>query len=324
MSGQGSLGNGNGGRGGGLWWNAEGRIRWGWRLLLFLPLFIILLLTFNQLAVWLGVPWSTGSWSEIWTVLPALLAALVSTWIVMERVERVPVAAAGLPLDGGTLPGFLRGSAFGAGIMGLAVVAGGALGWFGWTTEPGLSEWPAAFLRLTAFFAVAALAEEVIFRGYPFQVLAEGMGGPVAVAVTSMLFGLLHAWNPNVNGLALVNITLAGLLLGLAYWRSYSLWFAGGVHFGWNWSMGFLADLPVSGLGLDTPGYDAVVHGPALWTGGSFGPEAGLLVTAATGLGIAWFLFRDWPGRSLRILALRPLPDRRRSGPERAGAGRNR
>lgn len=303
----------------GLWRDGDGRIRWGWRLLLFLVVFVVLLLTFNQAAVWLRAPWTTGAWAALWTVIPALLASLVATWLLMERVDGLPVAASGLPLDGGTVPGFLRGTALGGGLMAGAVATGVALGWIGWTAEPGLGDWPMAFLRLTAFFAVAALVEEVIFRGYPFQVMAEGMGGPAAVGITSVLFGLLHGWNPGVTRLALVNITLAGLLLGLAYWRTYSLWFAGGVHFGWNWAMGFLADLPVSGLGLDTPGYEAVIRGPSLWTGGSFGPEAGLLVTVFTGLGVAWLLFGGWPRRNLGILALGPLPDRRIEGDVRTG-----
>ena len=293
--------------------DGTGRLRWGWRLLLFLSVFLVLLLTFNQLAVWLHAPWATGAWSALWTVIPALLAALVATWLSMDRVEGSSLAAAGLPLDGGSLPGFLRGLAFGAILMGAVVAAGAAMGWISWISEPGLGRWPLAFLRIGAFFAVAALVEEVIFRGYPLQVMAEGLGGPVAVGVTSVVFGLLHGWNPGVTRLALLNITLAGLLLGLAYWRSYSLWFATGVHFGWNWASGFVADLPVSGLGLDTPGYEAVIRSPALWTGGAFGPEAGLLVTGAISAGILWLLLSDWPGRSLRILALRPLPERRRA-----------
>jgi len=107
----------------------------------------------------------------------------------------------------------------------------------------------------------------------------------------------------------------------VAYWKTYSLWFATGVHFGWNWTMSFAADLPVSGLPMDTPGIEASVTGPRLWTGGDFGPEAGLVVTAVTLAGIAWLLWSDRVGRSLRILALDPIPERHGDGGERAGAG---
>jgi hypothetical protein len=77
-----------------------------------------------------------------------------------------------------------------------------------------------------------------------------------------------------------VNIAAAGLLLGAVYLRTGSLWWTTGVHLGWNWGHGYLADVPVSGLELmDAPFYDGVVQGPNWLGGGGFGPEGSVLAT---------------------------------------------
>lgn len=305
---------------GGVWREPGGRLRWGWRLLAFLLLFAGLWLTLNQIAAWLDLPWMTGAWAREWGVVSVLLALLVASWVMMEGVEGMSLAAMGLPLDGETAPNFLRGTLLGGVLMGAVILALWAGGWLTWSGEPGLGRLPVAFLRLTAFFALAAFAEELLARGYPLQVMAEGMGGPAAVALTAAAFSLLHFWNPGVDAMALVNLGLAGALLGVAYWQTYSLWYATGVHFGWNWTMNFAADLPVSGMPLDTPGFEASVRGPELLTGGAFGPEAGLLVTAVTLGGVGWLLWSGRVERSLRILALRPIPERRREGDGRPAA----
>lgn len=306
-----------------VWRGEAGRIRWGWRIALFTALFLGLLLVMNQVAAWLGAPWMSGEWDpRAWGWITAVVAALAASWWMTEGVEGVPMAALGLPLDGGTAGELLRGTAVGVGLMALAVGVLAAAGWVDWSLEPSFAGLPSALVEYAAFFLVAAFGEEVLIRGYPFQVLAEGAGGVAAILVTSVVFSLLHGLNPEVGTLALVNLGLAGVLLGVAYWKTYSLWFATGLHFGWNWTMSFAADLPVSGLPMDTPGIEAAVSGPRLWTGGAFGPEAGLVVTAVTLAGIAWLLWTDRVGRSLRILALRPIPERRREDAVEAPTGR--
>lgn len=318
-------------RGGGtLWRSGSGRIRWGWRIALFTLAFLTILLTLNQAAAWLDAPWMTGQWDpRTWGWLTAVVAALAASWWMAEGVEDVPMAALGLPLDGGTPGELLRGTGVGVGLMAVAVGILAVAGWVHWNLEPGFTGFPWALVEYAAFFLVAAFGEEVLVRGYPLQVLAEGAGGAVAVGATAAVFSALHGLNPEVGTLALVNLALAGVLLGVAYWRTYSLWFATGLHFGWNWTMSFAADLPVSGLPLDTPGIEAVVTGPRVWTGGGFGPEGGLVVTAVTVAGIAWLLWTDRVERSLRIMALDPIPERHgRQGGDREGsderAGRTR
>jgi hypothetical protein len=303
---------------------SEGRLRAGWRLALFVAIFLAALLGLSLLAVWLNAPWVSGAWPQRWAFVLPLLAGVFASWIMMERVERMPLAALGMPVDR-LLPGsFGRGVAFGTILMGAVVLAMAAAGVLVWVRTPvAVGRGVMVFLELSAFMVLAAFAEELLLRGYLLQVMAEALGGPAAILVTAVVFAALHGLNPHISLLALANIALAGVLLGAALWRTMSLWFATGLHFGWNWTMGVLADLPVSGLddstpgfSFDTPGFDAVVDRASPLTGGAFGPEGSLLVTAATLAGIAWVVRSRRLQPALRVLALRPPALRRRgSGP---------
>ena len=155
----------------------------------------------------------------------------------------------------------------------------------------------------------AAAGEEVLFRGYPLRVLVERWGPVPALVVTSVAFGGLHGWNPHAGGLALLNIGLAGLLLGGICLITGSLWWATGVHAGWNLATGFFADLPVSGVRLvDTPMYEVADGGRAVVTGGAFGFEGGAAATIGLALGIV-VVARTGRERS-GWMRLGPEPDR--------------
>jgi len=229
-------------------------------------------------------------WKE---VVAALLGVVVATWAVVRWVDRRSFPEIGLGIgrwvSGHLGYGLLWGSVLFA--AGFALVAAG--GTVRFVPEAGTAlGYLGALGAMLLFFTVAAAAEEVLFRGYALRVLSDRWGPVVAVLVTSVLFGLAHAANPEVTPLALFNIFLAGLWLGLAVVRTGSIWFAIGLHTGWNWAMAGLFDVPVSGLteGFDTPLYSVMVGGPAWWTGGAFGPEGGvaaLLVLAAATIWMA-------------------------------------
>ena len=107
----------------------------------------------------------------------------------------------------------------GISLMGLVVLVMVVSGVLAWAREPATAgRAVGALLELSAFLAVAAFAEELLLRGYPLQVIAEALGGPAAVVLTAVVFAGLHALNPHVSPLALVNIALAGILLGAALW----------------------------------------------------------------------------------------------------------
>jgi uncharacterized protein len=124
--------------------------------------------------------------------------------------------------------------------------------------------------------AVAALAEEVAFRGYAYRRLIEAMGPARATLVLSVLFGLLHTFNPEATWISVVITMLAGLLLALGWLRTHGLWLPWGLHFGWNASMGILFGLPVSGLTNFSSVVETRAIGRAWLTGGNYGPEAAI------------------------------------------------
>jgi uncharacterized protein len=131
---------------------------------------------------------------------------------------------------------------------------------------------------------LAGFAEELLFRGILFRWTEEFAGSWAALILTSALFGLIHIMNPNSTWFSSFAIALeAGLLLGGAYMLTRSLWAPIGLHAAWNFTQGFVFDVPVSGVaenGLVT----AQLSGPALLSGGRFGLEASIIALAAASL----------------------------------------
>lgn len=258
---------------------------WAGRLAAFVGLFVAFGLVFgfatSSVAGLVDAELATAlNW---WTVTPVLVAAFAATWVLAVRIDGRPLSALGLYRGRPCLKELGAGMLAGFAIIGTVILALVMPGWVSWTT-PAVTTILAGGV-VTFLLLGAAFTEELLFRGYPFRVLHLRFGPVPAVVATSVAFGLMHGGNPGVTPLALVNLTLAGVLLGVAYWRSGSLWFVTGVHFGWNLAMA-VSGLLVSGLDVPVSGrIEAVVSGPPLWTGGAFGPEGGLVVTFVTVLG---------------------------------------
>ena len=83
-----------------------------------------------------------------------------------------------------------------------------------------------------------SLAEELMFRGYPFQRLVEAIGAGGAIVVFSVLFGVVHLMNPGANPWGLLNTVVIGVVLSVAYLRTRALWLPWGIHFAWNATLG--------------------------------------------------------------------------------------
>lgn len=231
-----------------------------------------------------------------WYTLGTLLAALLAGSVLLRLFDRRGPGALGIVLS----PQVPRELGIGA-LAGVLPQLGAALllvlaGRLAFAAEPGTAgAWIGHVGRALLVLLVAAAAEEAVYRGYGFQALVRGFGRWPTLLVTSALFALAHAHNPAVTPLALGNIFLAGLVLGLAYLRTLSLWLVTALHAAWNWSMASLLDLPVSGLLLfNTPLYEPTLSGPRWLGGGEFGPEGGLVGTAA--LLAALLIATRWPG----------------------------
>lgn len=132
------------------------------------------------------------------------------------------------------------------------------------------------FYLITLLFGAAG--EEMIFHGYGFQFLIRKLGPFATVLPVGVLFGLAHSLNPNATGLSTVNTGLWGILLGYAFLRSHDLWLPLGLHYGWNAVLP-LFGVNLSGLTIDITRYYYRWDLAALWSGGNYGPEGGLLTT---------------------------------------------
>lgn len=145
--------------------------------------------------------------------------------------------------------------------------------------------------ELLLVFIPAVLHEELLFRGYPFQKLLAA-GRPFTVLFTALVFAGLHANNSSVTPLGLANIFLGGVLLGLAYLRYGRLWFPIGLHLAWNLMTGPVLGHEVSGY----QGHETVLietgEGPWYLSGGEFGIEGSIWMTAVECAAIAILFHR--------------------------------
>jgi hypothetical protein len=172
------------------------------------------------------------------------------------------------------LPDLGWGILTGAGLCGAVVGVLWLLGYYRVTAVNG-------FVTVVPLFAASvgsAYVEEIVARGIIFRIMEEGLGTWLALAISALLFGLLHLFNPNTTVLGALAIALtAGIVLGAGYVLTRTLWLPIGIHFAWNFTLGGIFGLAVSGRagrGL----VDAELSGPTLLSGGAFGPEASLFV----------------------------------------------
>jgi membrane protease YdiL (CAAX protease family) len=284
------------------------RLKIGWRILLWAVL-LVLFYVAGQYALSL-FPASPLGWAA-YVFLSA--GGLLAGWVVLTGVDGRPPGALGFALSRAALVEVGAGLALGVLLIGGAVLLLFLTGTATFVPDEGSAGDYFGFLAWTLlYFWLAAAYEEIWFRGYGFQALVEGFGAWPAVIVSSALFSWLHAGNPNIDAVGFANIFLAGVLLAVAYLRTRSLWFATALHAAWNWAMAGVLAFPVSGLTIiDTPLYDARETGVDWWTGGDFGPEAGLAGTVMLLIGLLVLARAPGPRESARMRALGPLVDRR-------------
>jgi len=218
---------------------------------------------------------STGVWFpliERCILLFLLVVGYASMAFALNR-QRNPVRSMGLVFRPGWRREFALGGALGWGMLVVSILPmvlnGGMIITF-WTIP---RQFGILFIDVL-MLAVASLAEEVAFRGYPFQRLIDAMGPTMATIVSSLAFAALHMFNPSANRASFLFTVFCSWLLSVAYLRTRALWVCWGWHFAWNASMCLLFGLPVSGITQFSPVIQSNTVGPAWMTGGDYGPEA--------------------------------------------------
>ncbi len=198
------------------------RVRRGWvrallGILLFLvvsiivqvPLLIVLFTLGTDVAA--AEPAELGLGVMFVTQLGGLVEVLLAVWLMRRFVDRRSLGSLGLSLAGhGGQP--LEGVAWGTGIIGCVVLCLFALGALTVHQEH-TAVGPATLLVYLLVFAMAAVGEELLMRGYVLANLMESMNSFVALVVSSVLFVAMHALNPSTTLLGFVNTALAGVLL---------------------------------------------------------------------------------------------------------------
>lgn len=182
--------------------------------------------------------------------------------------------------------GLSLGVLMACGAVAFAVIGGARLSLDGGA----LTSFVVSALWVGVVLLAAALAEELLFRGYPIAVLARVVGKVRASLALAALFMLAHAMNPEATVFGLLNIGLAALLLSAAFFGPGGLGAAWGLHVGWNGGLGILADAPVSGVQFQVPVVEYAPGGPEWFSGGNFGPEGGLVSTIAMIAALTWLL----------------------------------
>jgi len=327
-----------------LLWNADSRRpRLPWRFLTLVVVLAVLglavTLALTPLEGRLFVPPGAAGWRDQAVVaIGGLLAigaqggVIVAAVLLAGRfVDRRRSGDFGFRLDRAWWLDLGVGLAIGAVLMAGIFVVELAAGWVRVVDlfhvgREGFAFWPWVGVSLLTYTFVG-LYEELLLRGYLLTNLAEGLtwfdrvsawwAVGVAVAGTSLLFGAMHLGNPNATLASSTGIALAAVMLAAGYVLTGELAIPIGIHIAWNFVQGTVFGFPVSGT---SHGVSLIVieqQGPALITGGAFGPEAGLIgvLSSLVGIGLVAAWVRRRAGR-LRIHPAVTTPELRTGGAE--------
>ena len=135
-------------------------------------------------------------------------------------------------------------------------------------------------LGLFPFWLLQGGTEEVATRGWLLTRIAARTNLPFAIAISSSLFGILHMGNAGVTFLSVLNIILDGVLAGLLFIYTDSIWLVVAQHGTWNYVQGNFLGFQVSGTGADASIFSfSMGSGPDWLTGGAFGAEGSIITT---------------------------------------------
>lgn len=255
-------------------------VKQGWlRALIYFVVVSLIMYAFSNYASYITAQISAGTEKGDESVLHFGIMYLIMgiilfifTWLCRKFIDRKSFQSLGFTWKGYNNEaslGFFTAIAL-LGIGSISLVAAGYLSFVtaGFEVVPLLLE--------VAIMLLVAFVEELLFRGYLLNNLMKSVNKWGALSITAALFSLFHGSNPDVTLFAVINIFLAGILLGLNYIFTKNLWFGIFFHFAWNYFQGPILGYDVSGLKL-TSLLHQTMSGPEAWTGGPFGFEGSLL-----------------------------------------------
>ncbi|MFZ5644480.1 MAG: CPBP family intramembrane glutamic endopeptidase [Bacillota bacterium] len=278
--------------------NRCGQIRSGWKILIILLSSVALTLVFFFIGDVILSLLLTNEPEQLLKLRDSLhygaflqtAAVIVTLLIVLKFIDKKTVGSIGLGPLAPRLKDLFGGLLFGAASMTavfiILIITGGTM-----VTETMESQGINLSIVYGLIpFILVALSEELLFRGYIINALQQMGKIRVSLALSSIIFALVHGVNPNVNFLGLSNIFLVGLLFSYMYIKTGSLWMPIGYHFTWNYFQGVVYGFPVSGHELESL-YRLPVQENII-AGGKFGPEGGLAVTGVILLSLLVMRYR--------------------------------
>ncbi len=211
-----------------------------------------------------------------------MIGILLLMFIFRKTLDRCSIVSLGFSFGTEARRDLFMGMLWGAGLISAVF---GVLYFAGAITIKSVSFPVSSIVIYGLVFALVAIEEEAISRGYLITNFRASMNKYLALLATSVAFAAFHALNPNVSWIGLANILLAGMLLGIYYIHTKNLWFPIGIHFAWNFCQGVVYGSHVSGV--DTDAILTCSYEGDLWlTGGEFGFEASLITTVLSCIAI--------------------------------------
>lgn len=265
-------------------------LRSGWRLLLYIVLFGLTLVTISA-ALRRGIPPHTlpSVWGQMIAEIASVIAAFVPA-LIMAKIEKRPLGTYGLPRAGAFGRQFWVGVGWGfASLSLLLLFIRGAQGF----SLGGLALHGPRIFKYAAFwgavFLLVGFFEEFLFRGYSLFTLTQGIGFWPSALIFSTLFGAVHLSNQGEAWMGALAAGLIGLFFCLTLYRTGTLWWAVGFHASWDWAESYFYSVPDSGTISQGHLLNTSFHGSRWITGGTVGPEGS--VFALIIIAMLWIMF---------------------------------
>jgi len=279
----------------GILLNRFGHLRAGWRMLAYVIAVLVLGMVLPAIVKLLVSGAENApmmSWPHIAMMATVNLVLILAGLIVLRWIDRRPTGMLGL----GFQPRWLIELIIGVGV---GIVSTGGLtlllaltGAVSLGLSPNVADAFAVLPIYLFLFTVAAAAEEMLFRGYLLQALAEGSRRWIAAILLSLPFTIAHFGNPDVSAIGVANIFLIGIVIAVLYFQTRRLWLPIGFHISWNLAHGWLWGFDVSGIALESKLLVATPVGPEIWTGGGFGLEGSILTTGLIVVSLVWLMMK--------------------------------
>ena len=249
----------------------------------------------------------TGDKGLVNAALANFAAAAIATAVAMRIYERARIEDIGLEWNRASQRNLALG--LGGGIIGglLAILPAVLFHAASFVPAHSAGNWRSVvFVSVVLLFG--AMGEEIMFRGYAFQVLLTETGIFATILPVSFIFSLMHGLNPGISPLGFVNTFLWGILLGFSFLRSGDLWLPIGLHYGWNLALPMLG-ANLSGIFADGIGVPWALRWNSgwLWSGGEYGPEGGVLTTIVVFILAAYLWKAPFSTQRPFLIRTRPL-----------------